>query len=104
MYDNLVLYDIVGGGRWRSGFSGVLVMFWRRGLAGCHVLAVNWNFLDFGLVRVIEDHSVLGSECELKVKLVGAVHYSERGLRYGMMARVLRGTLFYHTWEGFWTV
>lgn len=49
MYDNLVLYDIVGGGRWRSGFSGVLVIFWRRGLAGCHVFTVNWNFLDFSV-------------------------------------------------------
>lgn len=35
-------------------------MFGRRGLAGCHVLAVNWNFLDFGLVRVMGGHSVLG--------------------------------------------
>lgn len=38
----------------------------------------------------------MGSGCELKVKLVGAVHHSGRGLEYDIMARVLRGTLFYH--------
>lgn len=51
---------------WRLGAlavgdsRGFWFMFGRRGLAGCHVLAVNWNFLDFGLVRFMGSHSVLG--------------------------------------------